>query len=61
MGQSAPEGDGPIFRRLAKGLESIAAELRQLVEGEDAVVGEAHLPGAGILPPPMRPASEIEW
>jgi hypothetical protein len=40
--------------------QSARAELGQLIEEEDAMVGEAHLSRAGILPPPMRPASEIE-
>jgi hypothetical protein len=66
-GWSAPPGDGPIFRALAEGLEGVAAELRELVEEEDAVVGETHFPRpeettvVPQLPPPMRPASEIEW
>jgi hypothetical protein len=46
---------------LAEGLQGVAAELGQLVERMDTVMGEAHLSTAGgMLPPPMRPASEME-
>jgi hypothetical protein len=47
--------------------QEIWPELGQLVERMDAVVGEADLPRTREttvvprLPPPMRPASEIEW
>jgi hypothetical protein len=40
-------GGNSLFQRLAQRLQGIAAELGQLVEEEDAVVGEAHLPRAG--------------
>ena len=43
----AGDGHGALFERLAQHLEGRPAELRQLVEEEDAVVGEAHLAGAG--------------
>ena len=37
-------------------------ELRQLVEEQDAVVGEASpRPGCGCEPPPTRPDEEIVW
>jgi hypothetical protein len=65
-GDGAGEGDEPVLDGLAEGFEGIAAELGQLVQEEDAVVGEAHLSRAGEttvvprLPPPKRPVSEIE-
>jgi hypothetical protein len=37
----ASESDDPVFQWLAEGLQGIAAELGQLIEEEDAVVGEA--------------------
>jgi hypothetical protein len=46
-GGVAGEGDEPILQGLAEGFEGIAAELGQLVEEEDAVVGEADPPGVG--------------
>jgi len=54
------ESDDLVLQGLALRLQSVAAELGQLVEEEHAVVGEAHLPWTGMLPP-MRPASEMEW
>jgi hypothetical protein len=49
-------GDGPgqgheaVLQRLAERLEGVPAELGQLVEKEDAVVGEAHFPGTRDAP-----------
>ena len=39
--------DGAVLQGLAQGLEDLARKLRQLVEEEDAVVGEGDLPRAG--------------
>jgi hypothetical protein len=52
---SAHQDDHSILRRLAQCLPPVAAELGQLVEEEDAVVGEAHLPGTGDAPAADEP------
>jgi hypothetical protein len=46
-GDGACEGDDPVLQGLAEGLQGIAAELGQLVEEEDAVVGETHFSRPG--------------
>ena len=43
-------GDGALLQGLAHGLQHVPAELRQLIQEEDAVVGEADLPGAHERP-----------
>jgi hypothetical protein len=66
-GGGAGEGDEAVLQRLAQGFEGIAAELGQLVEEEDPVMGEADLPRTGVTtvvprqapPAPMRPTSEM--
>ena len=50
-----------VLDRLAQRLEHVAAELRQLVEEEHAVVGQRDLAGARRRRPPTSPASETEW
>lgn len=40
----------PVLRRLAQRLQGIAAALGQLVEEEEAVMGEATSTGWGMLP-----------
>jgi len=42
-GRGVGEGDEAVLQGLAEGFEGIAAELGQLVQEEDAVVGEADL------------------
>jgi hypothetical protein len=65
-GYSAGEGDEAVLDGLAEGFEGIAAELGQLVEeGEDPLPrtpwwARLTSPGRGTLPPPMRPALEME-
>ena len=44
--EAARDGDAPLFERLAHDLEGVAAELGELVEEEDAVVGEGDLAGS---------------
>ena len=51
----------PLLERLAERLEHVAPELGQLVEEEDAPVGERDLAGARRGEPPTSPASEMEW
>jgi hypothetical protein len=58
--RGAGKRDDPILQGLAQRLQGVAAELGQLGERMNPVMGETHLPGRGMLPPPMRPASEIE-
>ncbi len=41
-----------VLQGLAKGLEDVPPELRELVQEEDAVMGQAHLPGTGDSPTP---------
>jgi hypothetical protein len=41
------QGHDPILQGLAEGFEGVATELGELVEEEDAVMGEADLSGAG--------------
>ena len=60
-GDGPGDGDLAVFQGLAQDLQDVLLELRQLVEEEDPVVGEAHLPGSRYLPPPMSPASEMVW
>ncbi len=43
----ARDGDGVIFQGLAQDLEDVAGKLRQLVEKEQAVVGQRDLAGPG--------------
>src|SRR6185295_17167704 len=43
-GAGPDDGDEALFERLAERLESVAAELRQLVQEEHAVVRQARLP-----------------
>jgi hypothetical protein len=47
VGPDADDGDVAFFERLAEGFEGVAAELGELVEEEDAVVGEAGFAGTG--------------
>jgi hypothetical protein len=47
MYNRAGEGDDAVLEGLAEGFEGIVAELRQLVEEEDTVLGQAHLAGSG--------------
>src|SRR5687768_12799896 len=37
--------DAPILQGLAQGFQNVAAKLEQLIEKEDAMMREAHLPG----------------
>jgi hypothetical protein len=46
-GGGASERDDAVFQRLTEGRQGVTAELGQLVEEKDTVVGEAHLPRAG--------------
>ena len=39
--------NAPVFERLAQKVENVSPELREFVEKEDPVVGEADLPGLG--------------
>ena len=43
----ARDGDAAVFERLAHDLEDVAAELRQLVEKQHAVVGQRDFAGFG--------------
>jgi hypothetical protein len=43
-GGGACQRDDPVLQRLAEGLQGIAAELGQLIEEEDAMMGAADLP-----------------
>jgi hypothetical protein len=45
--QSATDGDMAVFERLAEHFESRSIEFGQLVKEQNAVVGEADLPGRG--------------
>jgi hypothetical protein len=48
---TVPEGRSVIHRflqRLTEDFQHLALELGQLVEEEDAGVGQAHLPGRGL-------------
>jgi len=49
------DGDPPIFQGLAQDLQDILLELWQLIQEEDPVVGEAHLPRFRYLPPSDEP------
>ena len=46
------------FQRLAQTVEHLGLELRQLVEKQHAMMGERHLAGRALLPPPTRAAIE---
>jgi hypothetical protein len=49
-GSGPGQGHEAVLQRLAQRLEGVPAELRELVEEEDAVVGEAHFPGTRDAP-----------
>jgi hypothetical protein len=48
-----------LLERLAQHFEGIPLELRQLIQQEETVVGQRHLPGRGTWPPPMSPTAAI--
>ncbi len=50
MPRARDDGDGPLLEGLAERLEDVAPELRELVQEQDAVVGEAHLAGPRKAP-----------
>jgi len=45
--EARADGDGVVFEGLAQDFEDVAGELRQLVEKEQAVMGQRNLTGAG--------------
>ena len=53
--------DDAVLQGLAQHLQHVAAEFGQLVEEQHPAVGQADLPGRGIDPPPMSPASLMVW
>ena len=57
----AIDRDGTFLERLAQSLDGRARELSELVEEQDAVVGDEISPWRGELPPPIRAAVEIVW
>ena len=59
--QRAADRDHPVLQRLAQHLQHVLAELRQFVQEQHAVVGQADLARAGDAPPPISPASEMVW
>ena len=60
MAVGASDADPAGFERLAQGFECGAAELRKLVEKEDALVRQADLAGVDPEAPPTRAGSEAE-
>ncbi len=60
-GTGARDRDPAGLQRRPQGLQGVAAELAELVEEEDAAMGERRLAGARGLPPPTSPAGLTVW
>ena len=58
---SPRDADRAVLERLAEGLEHRPLELRELVEQQNAVVGEAGLSRAWSSPPPTIAAIDALW
>ena len=52
------DGDDAVLERLSQGLQDEPRELRQLIEKENAVVGERGLAGPHRMPPPTIAAAD---
>jgi hypothetical protein len=50
-----------LLAGLARDLHDMAAELRQFIQAEHAMVASDPSPGIGTWPPPISPASEMVW